>query len=77
MTWRRDVGVRAIAAVLGQGASGRATLDGSSCNKAGFGVSNVAAPSLSHRPYEHVEELGIEHAATSITPSVFSSQVSA
>jgi hypothetical protein len=26
MTWRRDVGVRAIAAVLGHGASGKATL---------------------------------------------------
>ena len=76
LTWRRDVGVRAIAAVLGQGASGRATLDGSSCNKAAFGVSNAAAPSLSHHPFAQVEELGIEHAATSITPSIFSSEVS-
>jgi hypothetical protein len=50
LTWRRDVGVRAIAAVLGHGASGKATLDGSgSSNHAAFGVPNVVAPSLSHR----------------------------
>jgi hypothetical protein len=77
LTWRRDVGVRAIAAVLGHGASGRATLDGSSCgSQGGFGVPDVAAPALSYRPFAPVVVRGEEHSAILIPKSPIGSQVS-
>ncbi len=68
--------MRAIAAVLGQGASGRVTLDGSSCgNQGGFGIPNVAVPSLSHRPFAPDVVRGEEHSAILIPKSPTGSQV--
>lgn len=78
LTWRRDVGVRAIAAVLGQGSSGRATLDGSIVNnQGGFGVPNVVAPSLSNRHPVQAVALGGADSAISISKSPIHSRVSA